>query len=192
MQQAFVCKHTVCKVTPGTVWCHHLWFVPRCKPSFFQLFIIWGGIICFHILWSYCSKYFKVFSVYWDVTYILSLSCHKVMFDSFANPWTVALRLPVHEISRARIQERVAMPFASPGIFPPQGSNLRLLHWLEVLDCRATRKALCEQFYPPLFCNINTGSMWFFQVNQKIFEMYGTLFQHFSCLLSGIQIMDNL
>ena len=150
-------------VTPGTVWCHH-WFVPRCK-QIFSIVYNWGGLFAFisydHIVLSIS----KVFSAYWDVTYILSLSsCHKVMFDSFATPWTVARQAPLSMrfLGKNTGAGCHAISFSRGSSQPRDLTYISCIGWT-ILYCRATRGALCEQFYPPLFCNINTRSMWFFQ-----------------------------
>jgi len=151
-------------VTPGTVWCHHC---DLCQDasSFFQLFIMGGGLFAFisydHIVLSIS----KVFSAYWDVTYILSLSsCHKVMFASFATPWTVACQAPLSMrfLGKNTGAGCHAISFSRGSSQPRDLTYISCIGW-RILYCRATREALCEQFYPPLFCNINTRSMWFFQ-----------------------------
>ena len=118
-------------VTPGTVWCHHC---DLCQDasSFFQLFIM-GGVICFHILWSYCSKYFKgLFCILRCNLYFVIVVLSQSHVRLFRHPMDCSLPgSPVHEIFRQEYRSGLPRHFFLQGIIPSQGSNLHLLHWLE-------------------------------------------------------------
>ena len=55
------------------------------------------------------------------------LSC-SVGADSFSTPWTVACQAPL-SMGFSRQEYWSGLPSLLQGIFPTQGSNLRLLHW---------------------------------------------------------------
>ena len=50
------------------------------------------------------------------------------MSGSFATLWTVARQAPL-SMGSPRQEYWSGLPFPSPGVFPTQGLNPRLLHW---------------------------------------------------------------
>ena len=61
-------------------------------------------------------------------TFLLLFS-HSVMFDSFAAPWTVALKAPLSMGFPSKVTG-VGLPFPSPGDLPDTGIKMScVLHW---------------------------------------------------------------
>ena len=63
----------------------------------------------------------------WSLTLNFLFSC-LVVSDFFTNPWTVARQDPLF-MGFSRQENWSGFHFLFQGIFPPQGSNLGLLHW---------------------------------------------------------------
>ena len=62
----------------------------------------------------------------------------------FATPWTVSCQPPL-SMEFSRQEYRNGLPFPSPGVFPTQGSNPRLLH------CRWILHHLSHQRSPSIY-----------------------------------------
>ena len=101
-----------------TWWLFALWVLHGCLSCLSHLPINYSYLATVTVCWSFKS----VSKCWWLSQVQLSVI-----------PWTVARQVPLSMgILQARILEWVAIPFLQ-GIFPTQGSNLGLLHCVQIL-----------------------------------------------------------